>query len=90
MIVCKDGKDQIYVEWPQGNHGAKRAWIRHANPDTDWANTGRYVNVVRIENLGSGPAGQSTDFPIFNDLPDEQVLVAFVVAVCGVTGCAIR
>jgi hypothetical protein len=27
MLIQKDGKDQIYVEWPQGPNGAKRAWI---------------------------------------------------------------
>lgn len=89
MLIKKDGKDQIYVEWQQGANGAKRAWIRHANGDNDWAGTARYVNVGRIETLGTGPAGNSTDFPIFNELPDEQVLVAFVAAVCGITGCPI-
>lgn len=87
MIIKRDGKDQIYVEWSQGDNGSKRAWIRHADSDTDWAGTERYVNVVRVESLGTGPAGQSTDFPIFNTMPDEQILVAFVAAVCGVTGC---
>ena len=89
MNIQRDGKQQLYVEWPQTENGAKRAWVRHAEPGTDWAGTGRYVNVVRIEELGGGPAGQSTDFPIFNDLPDEQVLIAFVAAVCGITGCPI-
>jgi hypothetical protein len=89
MIIQQDGKEQIFVEWNQGPNGAKRAWIRHASPDTDWAGTGRYANVVRIDRLGAGPAGQSTDFPIFNDLPDQQVLISFVAAVCGITGCPI-
>lgn len=89
MQIQRDLKHQIYVEWQQGPHGFKRAWIRRASPDKDWAGTRRYVNVVRVESLGGGPAGSSTDFPIFNNLPDEQVLIAFVAAVCGVTGCQI-
>ena len=89
MNIQRDGKEQPYVEWEQAPGGAKRAWVRHADRATDWAETGRYINVVRIEGLGTGPAGQSTDFPIFNDLPDEQVLIAFVSAVCGITGCPI-
>jgi hypothetical protein len=94
MNILRDGRDQIYVEWTQAPGGTKRAWIRHADPaipNNDWAGTRRYVNVVRTEALGSGPAGQSTDFPIFlgAHVSDEQVLVAFVAAVCGVTGCPI-
>lgn len=88
MNILIDGNGQPYVEWQQGPHGAKRAWVRRpSDPAKDWAETGRYVNVVRINALGGGPAGQSTDFPIFNSLPDEQVLIAFVAAVCGITGC---
>ncbi len=89
MNIQHDQKGQPFVEWAQGPNGFKRAWIRHAPADKDWAATGRYVNVVRIEALGGGPAGSSTDFPIFGTLPDEQVLVAFVATVCGVTGCQI-
>jgi hypothetical protein len=88
MEIQQDSKGQLFVEWQQAS-GAKRAWIRHADSETDWARTGRYINVVRIEELGTGPAGHSTDFPIFNSLPDEQVLIAFVAAVCGITGCPI-
>lgn len=89
MNILKDSKHQPYVEWKQGPNGAKRAWIRHAESGTDWAGTGRYINIVRIEALGGGPSGNSTDFPIFNDQPDEQVLDSFVAAVCGITGCPI-
>jgi hypothetical protein len=96
MIIHRDNQNQPFVEWQHippgggGNRGFRRAWIRHpATADKDWAGTGRYVNVAPIGALGGGPAGQSADFPIFNDLPDDQVLIAFVAAVCGVTGCQI-
>jgi len=42
---------------------------------------------VRIEALEVGPGGNATDFPIFSDLSDEQILKAFVSAVCAITGC---
>jgi len=86
MEIKRDQKNQPYIEWEQGP-GAKRAWIRHADASTNWANTGRYLNVTRIKELGTGPAGNSTDFPVYCSLPDEEILIAFVVAVCGITGC---
>ena len=88
MIIQRDTKMQPYIEWEQAPGGSKRAWVRHStDPTKDWAKTGRYINVARIDDLGEGPSGNSTDFPIFCDLPDEQVLEAFVAAVCGITGC---
>ena len=90
MNIQRDGKDQMFIEWAQGPNGFKRAWIqRRADPDKDWANTpeGRYLNVVRIEALGGGPAGSATDFPVFSNLPDEQILEAFVTTVSAITGC---
>ena len=64
--IHKDGNGQPYVEWSQGRRGYKRAWIRRpADPDKDWAGVGRYLNVVRVEEPHTGPAGNSTDFPIF-------------------------
>ena len=70
--------------------GYKRAWVQHRPGDTDWAGTGRYVDVVRCDPLGR-PAGNPTDFPIYNkDLTDEQVLLAFVSALNTLTGCSLR
>jgi hypothetical protein len=96
MNIQRDNNNQIFIEWEQmsprgpGTGGFKRAWIRRPTfPEKDWAGTGRYVNVAPIIALGQVPAGQSADFPIFNHLPDDQVLIAFVAAVCGVTGCQI-
>ncbi len=91
MIFQRDNNGSLFVEWQQNQTGGfKRAWVRKpTNPDKDWAGTGRYINVAPIPALGAGPGGNSADFPIFNSLPDEQVLAAFVAAVCGVTGCAI-
>lgn len=90
MDIKRDKKDQPYIEWEQAPGGYKRAWIQRKNdPEKDWAGAqdGRYLNVVRIEALGAGPAGNATDFPIFSDLTDEQILKAFVYAVSSITGC---
>ena len=90
MNIQKDTKGQPFIEWEQAPGGYKRAWIqRKTDPDKDWANApkGRYLNVVRVEQLGVGPAGNATDFLIFSDLPDEQILEAFVASVSAITGC---
>ena len=90
MNIQRDTKGQPFIEWEQAPGGYKRAWIqRKAGSDKDWANTpqGRYLNVVRIEQLGAGPAGNATDFPIFSNLSDEQILEAFVASVSAITGC---
>jgi len=88
MNIKRDKKGQPYIEWEQAPGGYKRAWIQvKDDPDKDWAGVGRYLNVVRIEALGEGPAGNATDFPIYSDLPDEQILEAFVTSVSAITGC---
>jgi len=90
MNIQRNTKDQPFIEWEQAPGGYKRAWIqRKTDPEKDWANTpdGRYLNVVRIERHGGGPAGNATDFPIFSNLPDEQILEAFVASVSAITGC---
>ncbi len=87
MQIQRDGNDQPYIEWEQAKGGYKRAWIqRKSDPDKNWANVERYLNVVRCNKPGQ-PGGNATDFPIFNDLPDEQILEAFVHAACAITGC---
>src|SRR5690348_11003760 len=83
MDIQRDTKGQPFIEWEQAPGGYKRAWIqRKTDPEKDWASTpgGRYLNVVRIGQLGEGPAGNATDFPIFSDLSDEQILEAFVIS----------
>ncbi|HKZ52106.1 MAG TPA: hypothetical protein VJ085_02375 [Candidatus Acidoferrales bacterium] len=88
MKVQNDNKGQPFIEWEQAPGGYKRAWVqRKTDPEKDWAGTGRYLNVVRVQELGQGPAGNATDFPIFSDLPDQQILEAFVTSVCAITGC---
>lgn len=92
MKIQQDSKGQAFIEWQQGESGFKRAWIQHkAGTDKDWANAkdGRYLNVVRVEKRGGGPAGNATDFPIFSELSDTQILNAFVAAVSAITGCAL-
>jgi len=85
--IQKDGKGQPFIQWRQAAQGWKRAWIQIRDDDGDWAGTKRYLNIARTEDADSGPRGNSTDFPIFSSLPDEQILEAFVAAVCAVTGC---
>lgn len=88
-----DSKGQKYIEWEQAPSGFKRAWIqRKTDPEKDWASTPerRYLNVVRIEKVGGGPAGNATDFPVFSNLSDEQILEAFVHAVSAITGCPLK
>lgn len=88
MQIQKDTLGQPFIEWQQGENGSKRAWIQdRSGTDRDWAGAGRYLNVVRIERLGVGPAGNATDFPIFSKLSDEQILEAFVTVVSAITGC---
>src|ERR1035437_7514000 len=67
MQITKDKKEQPMIEWQMAPGGWKRAWIqdRTGNPEKDWANTGRYLNVVRIEGPNIGTGGNATDAPIF-------------------------
>lgn len=58
----------------------------HPESDKGWAGVGSYLNVVRMEEPHTGPAGNSTDFPISSDLDDEQILVAFVTVVTSIIG----
>ncbi len=85
MKIRKDGNGHLYVEWTRANKGHMRAWVQHRTGDKDWAATGRYLNVVRCNSPGH-PGGNPTDFPIFNNLPDEQVLLSFVFAANAITG----
>lgn len=76
---------QPFIEWQQINGAYKRAWIQRRKGDKDWADTGRYLNVVRCQEKGR-IGGNATDFPIHNDLPDEEILLAFVRSVSAITG----
>jgi hypothetical protein len=89
MIRGIDNNGSHYIAWEQSG-GFKRAWVQHRTDDQDWAGTGRYVNVTRIKTLDGGPSGNATDFPIYTNLPDQQILEAFVAAICAVTGCELR
>lgn len=88
----KDGKGQRYVEWEiaLGTGILKRAWVQYRQGEKDWAETGRYLNVVRVEAAHSGPKGQAADFPIYltpAQASDDQVLTGFVKAVSQAVGC---
>lgn len=85
MEIKKDGNGSSYVEWTRAEKGHIRAWVQHRTGSKDWAGTGRYLNVVRCNSPGH-PGGNPTDFPIFNNLPDEQVLLSFVYAANAITG----
>ena len=86
MQIKKDTLGQPYIEWRQTEDVYKRAWVQRRTGDKDWAESGRYLNVVRCESPGH-PGGNPTDFPIYNDLPDEQILLSFVYATNAITGC---
>jgi hypothetical protein len=89
MEISKDNNGSPYIAW-ESSGGYKRAWVqRRTDPQKDWAGTGRYLNVARTEGLDLGPAGNATDFPVYSTLSDEQILVAFVAAVCAITGCSL-
>lgn len=86
MQISRDNNGSPFIAW-ESDGGSKRAWVqRRTDPQKDWARTGRYLNIARTEALGQGPAGNATDFPIYSSLPDEQILEAFVAAVCAITG----
>jgi hypothetical protein len=86
MKIQKDGLGQSFIEWEQANGCYKRAWVqRKQDPQKDWAGATRYLNVVRCNSPGH-PGGNPTDWPIYNDLPDEQILTAFVHSTTAITG----
>ena len=58
----------------------RRAWIQRRTKPKDWAGTGRYLNVAICEGGSCGRLGP--DFPIFNNLPDKQILQEFVQSFC--------
>jgi hypothetical protein len=89
MTFKQDGNGSLCVEWEQAFGHKKRAWIqRKVDPDKDWAKTPerRYLNVVRVDKESGNPAGNATDFPVFCSLSDRQILKAFVLSVCSITG----
>lgn len=90
LRIERDGNGAPYIEWEQRPGGIKRAWIQRKDPTSDknWAEVddGRYLNVVRCMDWGR-TGGNATDFPIFSDMPDEQILLAFVMSVSAITGC---
>ncbi len=86
MQIRRDGNGSLYIEWEQVSGSFKRAWVQHKHgTERDWAGTGRYLNVVRCNSEGH-PGGNPTDFPIHNDLSDEQILRAFVHSVSAIVG----
>jgi hypothetical protein len=74
------------VEWDRGAGGRARAWISRRPPEKDWAGSGRYLNATRIDEPGGGPRGTGLDYPIWNDLPDDDILRAFVTGVSAIVG----
>ena len=87
MNVVRNGQDQLMIEWEMADGCWKRAWIEdRSSNDKDWAGTGKYLNVARVNGPGIAPDGNVTDFPIFCELPGEQILEAFVQLVCAITG----
>jgi hypothetical protein len=89
MEFFEDGNGSLCVEWIQAFGHKKRAWIQvKEDPQKDWAKTPerKYLNVVRVDKESGNPSGNPTDFPIFCKMPDRQILEAFVLSVCAITG----
>lgn len=89
MQFGNDGKGQRYVEWEIAPNTLKRAWLQYRSGANDWAGTGRYLNVVRVEAPHSGPKGQAADFPVYVNqaqMGDDQLLATFVYSVSAVVG----
>lgn len=88
MIIKMDHKYQPYIQWSQapGTDTGKRAWIQRRDSEGDWAKTpgGRYLNFARTNGENGGPSAP-VDFPIFSELTDEQILIAFVSHIRGLT-----
>jgi hypothetical protein len=82
-----DGRGSTYVEWEIAPGCHKRAWVQHREGDRDWAGTGRYVNVTRVEGLHMRPAGMPSDFPVFRtEACDRRLLEDFVTGICAAVG----
>jgi len=87
-----DQKGQHYIEWNRATNGIPgyaRAWIAHRTGGKDWAGTGRYLNTARVDEPGGGPRGNGTDFPIYSELGDLDILRTFVVSVSALAGNAL-
>jgi len=70
-----DGRGSTYVEWEVAPHAYKRAWVQHRTGDRDWAGTGRYVNVTRVEGPRTGPSGIPADFPVYRPQATDRALL---------------
>ncbi len=84
LEIRKDGYGQPYIQWKQGDR-EKRAWVQERTGETDWAGTRRYLNVAPC--YKGNPSGTGPDYPIYNDLSNEQILMAFFHSVNAITGC---
>ena len=90
MPIQNDSLGQPYIEWHVSNSNHFRAWIQRKSGADDWAGTRRYLNVARCNDNAGSPNGNPTVFPVFHDVPDDQVLLGFELAVCAITGCVLR
>ena len=64
MIRGVDKNGSYFIAWEQPG-GFKRAWVQHRSGEKDWARTGRYVNVVRIDTLEGGPSGSACERALY-------------------------
>ena len=86
LKIHKDGLDQPFVQWVVCNDYRVRAWIQIKTGADDWANSGRYLNVVRCHDVTGNPNGNPTVFPIFNRRADSEILQEFAASACSITG----
>ncbi len=92
MKVEIDDLNQPMIKWEITPTRGACARIQHrAEPEKDWAKTGRYLNIGTTDSNGLR-RGIPHDLPISSDctFTDEQVLTAFVAAVCGITGYKVK
>jgi hypothetical protein len=80
-----EGPDGWYLEWEIGQGGLRRTWIKHGVDGH--GHPVRHLHVAKIDAFDMEPGGSSTDFQIISHLSDEQILKAFVLSVCVITGC---
>src|SRR5258708_6136872 len=85
--IQHDTKGQPYTEWEQAPGIRKRAWIQRRDGEKDWAHHSRRQISETLYALTKLLQEILTDFPVFSQLPGQQVLEAFVGAVCAVTAC---
>lgn len=88
--ILKDGQGQSYIQWKIADGNFRRVWVRRPkNSAKDYAKTGRYLSVVRTDSIDSKRiGGNPTDFPVYSEVSDDQILRTFIRCIIAMTGQA--